>query len=387
MSKALMTQLQNGAGHPRIWALTEGRAGDNAQVIALARALDLPYRVLTLEGNTIPRMVLDRIVDLLGLGRKPLRLPDDAPDVWPDLVIAIAGGSVSTVRRIVAASGGATRSVLLGRPVSSLRTFDLVVTTAQYGLPEAPNVLNAALPFGTTAKDSEGTAMWAEKLSKLPRPFTALLIGGNSGSYELDSASLARIVETATQAVSGGGSILATTSPRTPAFVADTLRKALPSPNHLHAFTPHDKSGDPNPYAAFLDLADRIIVTGESASMIADAVKTGRNIEVVPLKPKLLSRLLVGLHRAAIGVAGGLIRSLTLRGLWVPPRDLEAFRKGLFEAEFTRGNPALRPPDDQQVLARVRALIEPPAAPGSESGGETEAKSEAWPQPTTGSSE
>ena len=170
MPNEFMTQLQHGAGHARVWVLTEGRAGDNAQVLALARALELPYRVLTLEGNSPPQMILDRIIDFLGLDRKPRRLPADTPHAWPDLVIAIAGGSVSTVRRVVRASGGTTRSVQLGRPVASLGRFDLVVTTPQYGIPEAPNVLNAALPFGTAAQDEERTAATAARTGWAMRP-------------------------------------------------------------------------------------------------------------------------------------------------------------------------------------------------------------------------
>lgn len=374
MPNEFMTQLQHGAGHARVWVLTEGRAGDNAQVLALARALELPYRVLTLEGNSPPQMILDRIIDFLGLDRKPRRLPADTPHAWPDLVIAIAGGSVSTVRRVVRASGGTTRSVQLGRPVASLGSFDLVVTTPQYGIPEAPNVLNAALPFGTAAQDEERTAAWAEKLSEMPRPWTAVLVGGDSGSYRLGDEAFERIVETATRAASGGGSILATTSPRTPSFVADALRKALPAPSFVHSFEPGDSS---NPYSAFLALADSFVVTGESASMIADAIKTRRSVEIVPLEPKRLSRLLVALHRLATRLAGGLLRSLTLRGLWVPPRDLEAFHARLFEGEAIAGLATGSPTDDQLVLARVRALIDPPI----------EATADSWSQSALGATE
>jgi mitochondrial fission protein ELM1 len=376
MPKVLMTQRQDSAGHARVWALTEGRAGDNAQVVALARALELPYRILTLEGNSVPHMILDRICDFLGLDRKPRRLPADTPKAWPDLVIAIAGGSVSSVRRIVSASGGATRSVQLGRPVASLGAFDLVVTTPQYGIPEAPNVLNAALPFGTAAQDQEHTAAWAEKLEQMPRPWTAVLVGGDSGSYRLGDEAFKRIVETATRARSNGGSILATTSPRTPGFVADALRKALPAPNFVHTFEPGNRS---NPYPAFLTLADRFVVTGESASMIADAVKTRRCVEIVPLEPKRLSRLLVASHRLATRLAGGLTRSLILRGLWVPPRDLEAFHERLFngDGEAVAGLASGSPTDDQRVLARVRALIDP----------SLQATAESWSQPGLGATE
>jgi uncharacterized protein len=355
----------------RVWALTEGRTGDDAQVVALARALGLPYRVVALQGNTVPRLILDRIVDFLGLDRTPKRLPADARDAWPDLVIAIGGASVSTLRRLVKASHGVTRSVQLGRPVASLRTFDLVVTTPQYGLPDAPNVVAVALPFGTPRLEPALTALWAERLAAMPRPWTALLVGGDSGSYRLREAAVDQIVEIAQRAASGGGSILATTSRRTPAFVARALRERLPAPSFVYAFEPGDRS---NPFSAFLALADRFVVTGESASMIADAVKTRRSVEIVALERTTLSRVLVGLHRTATRFAGGLVRALTLRGLWVPPRDLGAFHEALFEVGVTGSRAEAWRYEDQRVLARVRALADPIVAPSPE----------LWSRPTAG---
>ena len=132
---------------PQVWVLTEGRAGDDGQLLALAEALGGGTTVLELRGNSNWNLVLDRLRDWGVGGGLPIRLPADAPPDWPDLVLAIAGRSVSTSRRIVRASGGRTRSVHLGRPVADLRSFDLVITTPQYGLPAAANLVHTPLPF------------------------------------------------------------------------------------------------------------------------------------------------------------------------------------------------------------------------------------------------
>ena len=44
-----------------------------------------------------------------------------------------------------------------------------------------------------------------------------------------------------------------------------------------------DESGE-NPYLGILALADRLIVTGESISMISEALVTGRPVHVLPLE-------------------------------------------------------------------------------------------------------
>ena len=44
-----------------------------------------------------------------------------------------------------------------------------------------------------------------------------------------------------------------------------------------------DETGD-NPYFGILALADRLIVTAESISMISEALATGRPVHVLPLE-------------------------------------------------------------------------------------------------------
>lgn len=97
----------------RAWVLLGHRGGDNAQVLALAEALGLPFETFTL--------VDDRGMKSADARRaEPLAGYDnaagfDAP--WPDLVIGIGRRKVPVARWIAAASGGKTRIVWLGRPV------------------------------------------------------------------------------------------------------------------------------------------------------------------------------------------------------------------------------------------------------------------------------
>ena len=335
---------------PCVWVLTEGRAGDDAQLLALAAALGWSVRVLELHNNSNWHLVLDRVADWLGAGRRPVRLPADTPAEWPDLVLAIAGRSVSTTRRIVEASGGRTRSVHLGRPVADLSRFDLVITTPQYGLPERENVVVTPLPFCAPPPARADGSGRAEPFQHLPRPWTALLVGGDSGSYRLGARGVERLADAARAATARGGSVLVTTSPRTPERATDTLAAALPERSFLYRFQRDDPD---NPYAAILDLADRFVVTGESASLIAEAMATGRPIEIVALEEKPFARLLVRTHRwLKRGPFASLLDGLCARGLWMPPRDLGAIHAAL--AALPAGG-AFRA-ETERVLGRVRAL-------------------------------
>ena len=71
-----------------------------------------------------------------------LKQSDALTGPWPDLVLLAHQSNENVARWIRRQSGGRTRLVLLGRPWAPAEAFDLVVTTPQYDLPEAANVLH-----------------------------------------------------------------------------------------------------------------------------------------------------------------------------------------------------------------------------------------------------
>ena len=123
------------------------------------------------------------------------------------------------------------------------------------------------------------TLSFAEGLSKLPMPRTAMLIGGASKTHKLDKASQAAHLKTAKDLCAAGQSLLITTSRRTPDFaVLDWKRFAS---DHDHVWF-HDGQG-PNPYLAFLGGADTILVTEDSTNMLTEACATGKPVYRLPM--------------------------------------------------------------------------------------------------------
>jgi mitochondrial fission protein ELM1 len=113
---------------------------------------------------------------------------------------------------------------------------------------------------------------WAERLSHLPHPRVALLVGGPVRGQDMPPAlahALGRRV--ARLVTSNGGSVLATTSRRTGREATEALAAGLsPALNLLFRW------GEPgeNPYRGFLGSADAIIATADSVSMISEACAT-----------------------------------------------------------------------------------------------------------------
>ncbi len=262
---------------PRVWVLTGHKAGDNAQVNALAQALG--WRVEIKRFFYRPwELISNRLLGatLAGIDRAA---SSDLRPPWPDLVIT-AGRRNEPVARWIKRRSPHTRLVAVGRPWAPLAAFDLVVTTPQYFLPEAANVLHNRLPLhGLTASRLQAAATaWGPRLAHLPRPWTALLVGGDSGPFVFTAEKLARLGRLSnTLAAAEGGALLITGSARTPAAALASLEAQLSVPVYLHRWAPQQKD---NPYLAFLALADRLVVTGESMSMLAEASAAGKPLYI-----------------------------------------------------------------------------------------------------------
>ena len=105
----------------------------------------------------------------------------------------------------------------------------------------------------------------------------AVLIGGDNGVYRMTDAVADRLIAGLAQIVETQGAGLAVTASRrtSPAIVA-RLRQALAK---LPAVM-WDNTGE-NPYFGYLGLADHVVVTGDSVSMVSEACATGKPVHVI----------------------------------------------------------------------------------------------------------
>jgi len=349
---------------PNVWVLLGRKIGDNEQCLALAEALGWPFAVKRLVFNP-----LYRIWNLL-LGRSRASLDRRASDPleapWPDLVIGVGRRSVPVARWIQGQSHGATRLVQIGRPRAPLDWFDLVLAAPQYGLPRRDNVLQLTLPVvRSKAEDAAEIARWAASTAGLPRPYVALLVGGTGDPYTLDAGAAARLGAAASRLARAlGGSLLVSTSRRTAPAAAVALERALDAPNRFHRWA---EGVADNPYRAFLALADAVVVTADSASMIADAAATGRPVRLfrLPRQPSLQYRT----NRWLAARLGPLHRLLVSNGLLSGMRDLDLLHARLLQDGIARwlaeapesaaalGMGGARTGEIDRVVARVRAIL------------------------------
>lgn len=347
---------------PKVWVLLAEKAGGNGQLMSLADALEWPYETKQLRYNSLnhcPNLFLGP--SILSVDRRrssPLEPP------WPDLVIASSRRSAPVARWIKKQSGGRARLVHLIHTQAPLHLFDLIITTPQYRLPQRPNVLHNTAPLNRLAPDrlAAAASRWQARLGNLPRPYTALLVGGNSSVYELEPATATQLARQANAQVRKvGGSLLVSTSPRTPASAVEALFAALDCPAYCYRWRPNDTD---NPYLAYLALADSFIVTVDSASQVVEACLTNKPVYVFtwPTRARSLqpqghmlrqSRRLAQLHEQL--VYWGFIR---------PTRNFTAslqilMQKGLVAQLGSAADSQPREPldDMERAVTRIRQLF------------------------------
>jgi mitochondrial fission protein ELM1 len=272
---------------PRVWVLDAYRSGEKTQVRALAQALGWPFDIKSLRyRKTEIRTTLFRGRDLCGVD---LPSSDTLTAPWPDLVISMGMRNEPVARWIKDQSGGRTKLVFLGRLWADPAHFDLVITTPQYRVPDRPNVLRNALPLHplTPERLDVARAHWAPKLAHLPRPYLSLNIGGPSGPYAFGARASARLLrDTLALARARGGSLLVSSSARTPPEAIAAFAAQADVPMQLYRFRPNDPE---NPYLGFLAVADEIIVTADSISMLSEAYATGKPVHMFDLGAGTLS--------------------------------------------------------------------------------------------------
>ncbi len=264
-----------------IWAVSDGRAGIANQVLGLAEA------VVRLAPADITVKTL-RYAPLFDRWPTALKLWPDAmlsgnsdriAPPWPDIWIAAGRATLPHSRRMRALTGGRTLVVQLQDP-GDVSAYDLVIAPDHDHI-AGDNTLSLLGSTNRITRDRLAleAGAWRDRLAALPHPHIAVLIGGRSKTHDLSverAEALAGELRLTVEAC--GGALLLSLSRRTP----ETARRVLTDRLKGLPGVIYDGQGD-NPYFAFLDTADHILVTEDSVNMAAEAGVTGKPVHILAM--------------------------------------------------------------------------------------------------------
>jgi len=277
-----MPHLAQNSLVPEIWVLTDGKAGMVAQALGLAERVaaltGLSPRAFTLRSGFPWRFLPAGIWPRGTMGLSPRSDQPAAP--WPAMTISCGRHGVGPALAVKARSAGASFAVHIQHPRAGLDRFDLIAAPRHDRLTRANAIATlGAVHRVTPERLTQEGAAWAPRLSHLPSPRIAAVIGGANGVYRFGVAEaealgllLRRIVE------AEGAGLMLTPSRRTGAEQIAALKDTLQGCN---AFV-WDMQGD-NPYPGILALADHILVTCDSVNMVSEACLTGKPVQVIDL--------------------------------------------------------------------------------------------------------
>jgi len=258
-----------------LWAITDGHAGNERQALALACALGQGNpQSLRLQPRAPWRWLAPRLLPaaLNGYGRGLEQL------TWLPPWLAIGcGRQAAGALRLLRQRG--TRTVQILDPRIAPEHWDLVIVPEHDRL-RGENVLTLSgslNPINDEWLNLSRTTF--PQFTHLPSPRITLLIGGPTrhAPWKQDEliAQLQPLIE---HIHKHGGSVLATSSRRTPHAISQTVRSLLADVPGVF-WSPDSDS--PNPYAGLLGWADCIVCTPDSVNLLSEACATHATVGVL----------------------------------------------------------------------------------------------------------
>jgi mitochondrial fission protein ELM1 len=260
------------ADSPGLCTLTDGNAGNVRQAQSLARALGGKAWDVVLEARAPWRWAAPRL--LPGATHAFGAVFDELQQRRPALAIG-CGRQAALATRLLRARG--SRAIQILDPRIDPSHWDLVIAPEHDGL-AGPNVLTLLGSLNPVDDAWLAEARMAfPSFAALPSPRAAVLLGGDSAHYRFDADAFARLAARL-DATAADGSLLVTTSRRTPAEAIDAARRRWAGRADTVLWC--GPADGPNPYAGLLGWADRIVCTPESVNMLSEACGTRVPVQV-----------------------------------------------------------------------------------------------------------
>lgn len=266
-----------------IWALFDDRKGSVGQAKGIILALGDGFCV------TEKNIVYNKLAGLPNWLRRSTLLGVDLSqssplkgEEFPDAVLSVSRRTLPAALWIKKRSGGKTKIIQLMYPGKfGFDKIDLAaISEHDRGKAEGDNILYiTGCPHRIFPESlAEAKAKWEPVFAHLPKPWTAVIIGGaiKNKPFSAENADLlAQRILQLHEVISG--SLLITSSRRTGKEAEDIIMKKI---GHIPAYTYLWGEEKENPIMGFYACADRIIATGDSVSMVSESCGTGKPVVI-----------------------------------------------------------------------------------------------------------
>ena len=255
----------------KVLILSDGKPGHLNQSLAFARLLQLDYDLVDCRCRNRWAKAASYLLDRLGVHTAALF---HVGPHGPQYKAVISAGSETYYANKVLAARLKAKAVAIMLPSGYRLDYDLIVAQEHDRPPQRTNLL--CLPVNLAAPSPQGVVDFVAGQQSV-----GVIIGGPSRHFDLSLEQLREQLESIFS-LFPAADLVATTSRRTP-----------PEVEELVAGLPFRRSvlfnREPiNPIPDFLAHCKTVFVTGDSTSMVSEAVSFGQAaIEVLPLVPRV----------------------------------------------------------------------------------------------------
>ncbi|HCR86068.1 MAG TPA: hypothetical protein DIV86_05260 [Alphaproteobacteria bacterium] len=273
---------------PEVWALLEEAAGHNAQVLGVVEALQLPYikkKIIFNKSASLPNFLKINPFNTINKKRS-----DSLNSGYPDIIIS-CGRKLAPIalqiKKLAKKQGKKVFAVHILWPGLAFRKFDMLAIPSHdniiwplnknkkiFKIIGAPNRINKEFLL-------QEYKIWSRTIGEMPSPRIAVLIGGNSKKTKFTQSHAKDLIENLVNLTSSlKASLMVTNSRRTDDEVSNYIEENLRIKIGRHFYFHNVKKNKANPYFAYLQLADIIISTGDSISMLSEAATSGKPLYI-----------------------------------------------------------------------------------------------------------
>ena len=262
------------------WCVTDGVVGNISQVKGLASAMKLNYQLKTVELRAPWKYLPPGYLPSINSTIK--NLADFHENADPDYVITCGRKSVYLSLYLKNKLKNKVITIHIQDPKIDSRLFDHVIAPEHDSI-HGPNVIKSVLAINHINEkllflESE---KFKEKLDFLNKPIVTLILGGKSKSYIFDKYILNDLSKKIDAIVDNNSmSLVILFSRRTDLFIKNFMIKKY---SKIHKVWTDELN---NPYLALLDLSSSLICTGDSVSMVSEAIYSKKPVFIFKLKSK-----------------------------------------------------------------------------------------------------
>ena len=256
--------------------LTEGMHGMISQVEGLAKALDLDFIHEKIELNNFWKLFPPKLTPVSSNVYKKVESSDF------DVIISCGRKSVIPSIHLKKNSNKRVINIHIQNPKVNFKNFDFIVAPEHDGI-EGQNVISTkgAIHYLTESEINENKDYLNSFIKKDERKIWALIMGGPTKYYDYSTKNMKHIFTALYKLLKKHNfQLVVIPSMRTPINTIHYAREFF-GENHTVI-----KDVDKKAYLSALAIAENIVVTCDSSSMISEAALTGKPIYIASILPK-----------------------------------------------------------------------------------------------------